>query len=336
MATRCKWWMVLVSCVGLAAVLAWMGLGTGGAAARPGPLATAPATGHVDLLIFAPHPDDETLGCTGIILQALAEGKRIRVVDFTNGDGFPAAASALTGKPLDQLTPADFRELARRRELEVAHALAILGLAPGDLTLLGYPDSGLDAVYQRSQGEPYRQKFTEATTTYAMSQRDYHSAAHGSPAPYTRAAALGDTAELIAQLCPSQVYVTSPHDGHADHRAAYGFVHDAMATARFHGEFYTYLIHASGPPSEWPWPHAVTPLQPFALHRYEDQAVPAGLPWPPPRHVALTPAQAARKLEAIHAHLSRENAASRRLMPGEREFLEAFVKSEEIFWPGGE
>jgi len=311
-----------------------------GVVVRTARLSAAPAPGpreHVDLLVFAPHPDDETLGCAGVILQALAQGKTAKVVDFTSGDGFSAAAAALTGKPVDKLTPADFRELARRREMEVAHAIAMLGMRPGDLILFGYPDSGLDYLYRHQEKEPYRQRFTDETKTYAIVQRDYHSATHGAPAPYTHAAVLADTVELIKLLAPSEIYVTSKLDGHPDHQAAYWFVHEAVVAAGYRGEFYTYLIHAgAGAGDEWPWPHAITPRLPFAAHQFQGEQIPQGLPWPPPRRVPLTPDQAEKKLEAIRAHLSRENAASKRLMPGEREFLESFVKSEEVFWPGGE
>jgi LmbE family N-acetylglucosaminyl deacetylase len=301
------------------------------------PAASTPAPRErTDLLVFAPHPDDESLGCAGVILQAVAQGKTAKVVVFTSGDGFPPAAAALTGKPIEKLIPADYRELGRRREMEVANAIAKLGMRPNDLILLGYPDEGLDYLYRHSGKTPYRSKFTDATRTYAIVQQDYRSAMHGAPAPYSHTAVLADVVELIKLLAPSEIYVTNKFDGHPDHQAAYWFVHDAVALASYHGEFYTYLIHGpDGAEGEWPWPHAITPLLPFAAHQFKGMQIPQDLPWPPPRRVPLTPRQAQEKLEAIRAHLSRENAASRKLMPGERESLESFVKSEEIFWPGG-
>src|SRR4051794_14884739 len=41
------------------------------------------------IVVFAPHPDDEVIGCAGIIMQALARGARVKVVAITSGDGFP-------------------------------------------------------------------------------------------------------------------------------------------------------------------------------------------------------------------------------------------------------
>ncbi len=59
------------------------------------------------MLLFAPQSDDEAIGCSGVILQALAQGARVKVASFTNGDGFPAAA-ALAGKPVERLNMEDF------------------------------------------------------------------------------------------------------------------------------------------------------------------------------------------------------------------------------------
>ena len=62
----------------------------------------------LDMLVFAPHPDDEVIGCAGVMMQAIAAKKRVGVVVFTNGDGFPKGTSAITGKPQDVLTSKDF------------------------------------------------------------------------------------------------------------------------------------------------------------------------------------------------------------------------------------
>lgn len=41
---------------------------------------------QVDLLVLAAHPDDAELSCGGTIAKAVAEGKRVAVVDFTKGE----------------------------------------------------------------------------------------------------------------------------------------------------------------------------------------------------------------------------------------------------------
>ena len=96
-----------------------------------------------EILIFAPHPDDETLACSGIIMQALSEGRRVQVVVFTNGDGFRQAAARLFRKPVALVNSPDMLELGRFRQAEGLAAMAILGLQPTNVTFLGYPDRGL-------------------------------------------------------------------------------------------------------------------------------------------------------------------------------------------------
>jgi len=104
----------------------------------------------VDLMIFAPHPDDETLGCAGILHQSLKRGERVKVVIFTSGDGYPAAASLVARKPVDRLTESDFQDLARFRQLQSRAAFEALGGDPRDLIFLGYPDGALDRSIARA------------------------------------------------------------------------------------------------------------------------------------------------------------------------------------------
>lgn len=40
----------------------------------------------LDLLVFAVHPDDAELGCSGTILRHIAQGKKVGIVDYTRGE----------------------------------------------------------------------------------------------------------------------------------------------------------------------------------------------------------------------------------------------------------
>lgn len=179
------------------------------------------------VVVFAPHPDDEVIGCAGIIQQALARGARVKVVAITSGDGFPAAAAGVTHKPIDQLGPDDFFALSRLRETESRNAIEILGGNADDVIFLGYPDGDLGNLYQSTDDKIVRQQFTRKNETYALIQKDYHTSVHGKPAPYSRSSLLGDLAEVLKTLQPTEIYVTDETDGHIDHRAAFWFVRDA-------------------------------------------------------------------------------------------------------------
>jgi len=268
----------------------------GAACASPRPAAR--------ILIFAPHPDDETFCCGTVIQQALAERGHVHVVIVTNGDGFPQAAARLSGKPVDGLGPQDYLELARVRQSEALSATAVLGLRADDITFLGYPDAGLDKVYEAQGDTPYLQPFTQKGTTYGPVVPDYHSQAHGQPAPYRRQAALADVTEVIQGLHPDRIYVPSGVDTHLDHQATGWFVRDALQAANYRAQVQTYVIHASGYPC------------------------PEGLPCPAPFWSLPTNAQAARKYQALLSYSSQVWQFF-----GSRESLETYASTAETFWP---
>ncbi len=82
------------------------------------------------LVVFAPHPDDETLACGGRIAQAVASGTAVTIVVMTDG--------ALGGGP-DGIP----HDVAALRKSEVAAAAQALGVRSEDVVLLDYPDAHL-------------------------------------------------------------------------------------------------------------------------------------------------------------------------------------------------
>jgi LmbE family N-acetylglucosaminyl deacetylase len=91
--------------------------------------------GGARAMILAPHPDDESLGCGGLIAEACRLGQPPLVVILTDG-----AASHPRSKryPLSRLR--------RLRADEARAATARLGLPPDHLAFLGYPDTALPAT----------------------------------------------------------------------------------------------------------------------------------------------------------------------------------------------
>ena len=100
---------------------------------------------------------------------------------------------------------------------------------------------------------------------------------------------------------------------------------DAADAVGWQGELYTYLIH-SGDLIDWPWPSQMTPDAPFESHMVNGAPIPAGIAWPPDVRIAMTRDQALAKLRVIQAYSAQVE------IPEEKAYLEAFVKSEEIFW----
>jgi LmbE family N-acetylglucosaminyl deacetylase len=77
------------------------------------------------VLVLAPHPDDEAVGCAGTLLRHRQSGDQLRALFVTDG-----RASRALGLPPD--------EMARRRRQEAEAAAQVIGLAGFDW--LGLPE----------------------------------------------------------------------------------------------------------------------------------------------------------------------------------------------------
>ena len=124
------------------------------AALRALPVSTVPAeTGDAPILVLAPHPDDESLGCGGLIAQACASGQPIAVLVLTDGT---------KSHPNSLAYPA--ARLRRLRETESREAARALGLDADRIAFLGLPDS-----HAPRAGEPARraaQAIAERATAF--------------------------------------------------------------------------------------------------------------------------------------------------------------------------
>ncbi|HEY4250810.1 MAG TPA: PIG-L deacetylase family protein [Roseomonas sp.] len=101
-------------------------------AASPGALLGAAAP----LLVLAPHPDDESLGCGALIAACAAEGRAVRILVVSDGR---------FSHPGSRRWPAP--RLIALRAQETRQAVAALGLDPHrDLRFLGLPDRSVPAA----------------------------------------------------------------------------------------------------------------------------------------------------------------------------------------------
>ena len=100
------------------------------------PLITCDALlGDRALLVLAPHPDDESLGCGAVLAQVFAQrgsGRKAHIICLTDG-----AAS----HPQSLAVPAD--RLAAIRQTELVAAVEQLGGNASDISFMGAPDGAL-------------------------------------------------------------------------------------------------------------------------------------------------------------------------------------------------
>ena len=91
-----------------------------------------------NVLIIAPHPDDETLGCGGTIRLLIESKKKVKVLFLTSGD---KANPNLLNSSQSHIT--DYSLL---REKEAENALKVLGVS--DYEFLRFPDRELRENYK--------------------------------------------------------------------------------------------------------------------------------------------------------------------------------------------
>jgi LmbE family N-acetylglucosaminyl deacetylase len=84
------------------------------------------------ILVFSPHPDDETIAVGGYIAQAVQVGADVRIALVTDGD---------------------FHHNGQVRYTEFKKATEILGVANDNIMFLGFPDGKLDKEQQKTLGD---------------------------------------------------------------------------------------------------------------------------------------------------------------------------------------
>lgn len=259
------------------------------------------------LLVLAPHPDDEILGCGGIIQQAVAMHLPVRVGIFTYGDN--NQWSFIVYRKLPILTRGGVERMGLLRHDEAVAATKIVGLAPEQLLFFGYPDFGTMAIWKDHWGEqpPFRSMLTRATAVpYPNALRP--------GAPYKGEEIERDLLSVLREFRPTKIFVSHPGDYMPDHSALYLFTRVALwdVESEMQPALYPYLIHFK----HWPIPFGYRPSEflepPRAFQRQ--------IPWQSHR---LTPEQVERKRAALRAHRTQYGYNAR--------YLLSFVRSNELF-----
>jgi LmbE family N-acetylglucosaminyl deacetylase len=80
--------------------------------------------GAENVVVLAPHMDDETIGCGGTLAKHRAQGARVQVVFLTDGRGGSSALGAYRGEQRRQKE----LELVETRKREARNALETLGV----------------------------------------------------------------------------------------------------------------------------------------------------------------------------------------------------------------
>jgi len=217
--------------------------------AQPAIAPLRPITADDTVLVVAPHPDDESLCCGGLIHAARSAGAHVAIVWITLGDGFRWDAIVVERKLRPRAST--YLDLARQREAEARNAGALLGVEPDSLMFLGYPDRGvlrllLDYYHPDT---PWRSKFTGANAVVYDDALDPGAAYRGDNL-------VKDFNAVLDRVKPTLVLAPSLQDTHPDHRGTGLLVWRTM-TARGEQDRVRYWIVHGG--REWPAPHGYHP-----------------------------------------------------------------------------
>ncbi|WP_371371887.1 PIG-L deacetylase family protein [Sporomusa aerivorans] len=270
--------------------------------------------GKARLLIIAPHCDDETLGCAGVIQEVVSGGGQVMIVAMTNGDGFTFAVEEQYRQLI--LTSDDYVHSGYTRQKEFIQALDRLGVVQRQLAFLGYPDRGLRALWAEHwySSQPYQSPYTGRDhSPYENSFR--------ANTPYAGEAVINDLETIMREFAPSVIFSPHPVDEHPDHAATWAFVSAAAYKVFNSGELpkpkiYTYLIHRG----DFPIPHGYQPegllLPPKPLYyNYNSQ-------W---QAYTLTAEQEAVKEQALNEYVSQLR------VPVMSSLLRSFIRKNELF-----
>jgi LmbE family N-acetylglucosaminyl deacetylase len=206
------------------------------------------------VLVFAPHPDDEALGCAGVLRRALNNGDEVRVVVATCGDAYRGAKLAFEesfpSESYDRDGDNDFDMLdyGILRSGETLAAMAAVGLEPSDVVFLGYPDAGLDDLWRSS--EVYLSGFTGVSEV-----PESYDFAYNVGASYQRDSILADIKNQILEFGPTVIYSPTDTDHHQDHWGLAKLVNQALIElthVRTWKSHFGYLIHWEANEEGWP------------------------------------------------------------------------------------
>ncbi|HPZ07701.1 MAG TPA: PIG-L family deacetylase [Candidatus Eremiobacteraeota bacterium] len=200
------------------------------------------------LLILAPHPDDEIVGCGGLIQKAIKRKIPIHILFLTYGDFNEWSFMIYRKRPV--LSKESVLNMGEIRHKEALSAAKVMGVGEENLTFLGYPDFGTQEIWYRhwNTSKAYKSLLTRATEVpYKNALRP------GSP--YKGEEILKDIKTVLNEFKPTKIFVTHSGDNHPDHRAFYLFNSVALWDLHIKTEVYPYLVHYN----KWPNPRKYEP-----------------------------------------------------------------------------
>ncbi|MDD2679299.1 MAG: PIG-L family deacetylase [Candidatus Omnitrophica bacterium] len=213
------------------------------------------------VLVLAPHPDDENIGCGGVIQRAVKSGAKVKIIYLTNGDHNEFAFIVFKKRLI--IFNSEFVAMGKVREEEAKKAMKILGVDESNLIFLGYPDYGTNNMFFSAweTNAPFKDMLTRQSYVPYKEAPSYG-------APYKSEQILFDLKSILLDYKPTKIFVSHPADVNGDHWAYYCFLQIALQDLKKEipePKLYVYFVHGPG----WPSPRHYHPelgLEPSAKH----------------------------------------------------------------------
>lgn len=273
------------------------------------------------LMVLVPHQDDEILMCAGILYQAVRAGLAVTVVMVTNGDYGCADGS-----------------VGRRRLQETLESLKVLGVKPEQVEFLGYADTGMEKkesflyqLYEMQDGDQVVSSHCSDHTYGLQDKPEFHWKRWGEHGPLSRNSFKQDLKEVLLQYKPEHLFTTSEYDFHGDHSGLYLLTQEIFGEMKAEGrvipELFSGVVHSLAGDENWPLREDQTGLYtcPNGFEETSSLLWEDRISFDVPDEMKVKAGLENLKWLALSKHVTA-------LKPDAVDFLNAFVKKEEIFW----
>lgn len=255
-----------------------------------------------NIVLFAPHQDDEVISAFLYLDEQKQKGNKISVIFATNGD--------YKG-----------REVAAIRAKESIEALSRIGLSKDNIYFMGYADTGMRStrsflfrLYHSEIKQVLSAPYSNSTY-HPLNGQTVHHIFYGKETPYTKDSFFYDIQMIIEFLRPDVLLIPSCLDFHGGHQVLGKIILEIVKNNHLRISIYSYLIHAG---DDWMWPNrdGNTFLCPKVISEQM---------WKRRIIFSYPENKVEQKKEAIQVFITQQPTS-------QNGYLNSFAKEEEIFW----
>ncbi|MFQ7156614.1 MAG: PIG-L deacetylase family protein [Merdimonas faecis] len=257
----------------------------------------------MNVVVFAPHQDDEIIGCFHQIQKMQKNGSNINIIFTSNGN--------YKGEKISIV-----------RYHESLQALKMCGIGARHIYYMGYDDTGMRMNHSflwrlYKEADPFAViQAKHIHTWHPVEGMTLHKMYSGKEALFCKKNFEDDLEYALLHFNPDLILMPSRYDSHGDHKALAYLLQETIHRLRLNIIYFCYLIHTSDE-GLWPNRKGINYTKPNDLDDYL---------WNKRKSFFYSDKQRIIKREAIEKFITQN--------PFENQsFLLSFAKREEFFLP---